>query len=74
MSPLNRRSGFSLVLAGAVGIVFFLATDPRGVVGRWLIGSGVDAANQSWMGTTVGLAGSAAALLIGLWLLTRQRV
>jgi hypothetical protein len=34
----------------------------------------VDAANQALVSTLVGVAGSLALLLIGLWLLTRRRV
>ena len=68
------RSGISLILAGAGGIVFFWLTDPHSGIGRWFSGAGVDAANQTWTGTVVGIAGSATALLIGLWLLTRRTV
>ena len=34
----------------------------------------VDAANQAVVSTIVGVAGSLALLLVGLWLLTRRRV
>jgi hypothetical protein len=74
MARLNRRSGYSLVLAGAAGVVYFWATDPRSSVGGRLIGDGIDAANHAWPGTVVGIAGSAAALLLGFWLLTRRTV
>ena len=33
----------------------------------------VDAANQALTGTLVGIAGSIALLIVGLWLLTRRR-
>jgi hypothetical protein len=66
----NRGSGWSLVLAGAAGILFFFATDPA-----WgLADGGLDEARQAWTGTLVGLGGSAVALAIGLWLLTRRTV
>jgi hypothetical protein len=35
-------------------------------------GNVIDAANQTMLSTLVGVAGSAALLLIGLWLLTRR--
>jgi hypothetical protein len=73
MSRINR-SGFSLVFAGIVGLLFFWLTDPRLWLGRWLVGEGLDATNDSRMGTIVGVAGSGLALLIGLWLLTRRTV
>jgi hypothetical protein len=34
----------------------------------------VDAANTAWLGTAVGIAGSAAVLATGVWLLTRRTV
>ncbi len=34
----------------------------------------VDAANTAWLGTAVGIAGSAAVLATGVWLLTRKAV
>jgi hypothetical protein len=68
------RSGFSLIVAGIGGIVFFWTTDPHSGVGRWLTGAGVDAMTQNWTGTVVGIAGSAAALVIGVWLMTRKTV
>ena len=69
-----RRSGFSLVFAGLRGAAVFWFTDPRF---GWLRPAGqnlIDAANQNWIGTMVGLAGSAIVLLIGLWLLSRRTV
>jgi hypothetical protein len=69
-----KRSGWSLVLAGLLGALFFWATDPRyGWIGQLLAPEAVvDAANQSYVGTLIGLAGSGIVLLIGLWLLTRR--
>ncbi|HUB27200.1 MAG TPA: hypothetical protein VL992_17380 [Tepidisphaeraceae bacterium] len=72
MPRFKGHSGFSLVLAGGGGLVFFWLTDPGCVFGRWLVGDGVDALNQARMGTLVGLAGSTAALVIGVWLVTRK--
>jgi hypothetical protein len=74
MAPIKHRSGLSLVAAGALGIVFFWVTDPRSLLGRWLVGGEIDAANQALVGTLVGMIGSAAVLLLGLWLLTRRTV
>jgi hypothetical protein len=74
MAPINHRSGLSLVAAGAAGIIFFWATDPRSLVGRWLVSGEIDAANQALVGTIVGVSGSLAVLLLGLWLLTRRTV
>jgi hypothetical protein len=64
----------SLTLAGAGGLVFFWCTDPHSSLGSWLTGGAIDSANQAFFGTLVGLAGSAVALLMGLWLLTRKMV
>jgi hypothetical protein len=70
----KRRSGFSLVLAGLAGIMFFMETEPRSRFGHWMSGMSVDFANQAWIGTVVGLGGSVVTLLIGVWLLTRRAV
>jgi hypothetical protein len=72
MGRFKTHSGFSLVLAGLAGVAFFTLTDPGSVFGRWLIGDGIDALREARTGTFVGLAGSAAALIIGAWLLTRK--
>ncbi len=70
----TRRSAFLLILAGLLAGGFFYLTDPRlGPVGRTLSRHDVvDAVNQAAPGTFIGLAGSAAVLLIGLWLMTRR--
>ena len=34
----------------------------------------IDAANQAWLSTLVGLTGSVALVIVGLWLVTRRRV
>ena len=74
MTRDTRRSGLSLIIVGAVGILFFWLTDPRH--GRLLPGDRaatvVDAIRQATPGTLIGIAGSALVLLIGLWLMTRR--
>jgi|FrelakmetLWP11LW_1041352.scaffolds.fasta_scaffold00868_4 hypothetical protein len=69
-----KRSGLSLVIAGVLGIAFFLATDPHFDIIRWWRSSSgvVDAAHQALAGTVVGLAGSLVVLCVGLWLLSRR--
>jgi len=69
-----RRSGLSLILAGLAGIVYFWLTDPRyGLAGR-SADNVIDAANQAFPGTVVGITGSALVLATGLWLLRRRSV
>jgi hypothetical protein len=67
-----RRSGWTLIVAGVLGVVFFWLTDPR--IG--LIGSPpervVDAANEAMVGTAIGVACSVIVLGIGVWMLTRR--
>jgi uncharacterized sporulation protein YeaH/YhbH (DUF444 family) len=63
-----------LLLAGAAGILFFWITDPRS---DWRCSgcsaaNPIDTANRAILGTVVGLAGSVAVLVIGLWLLERR--
>ena len=57
MARINRRSGFSLVLAGLLGLVFFWLTDPRiGMALRWNHGENpIDLANEHLPGTIVGM-------------------
>jgi hypothetical protein len=74
MPRLKLHSGLSLMLAGAAGILFFAISDPHCAIGRFVSGAGVDAVQQAWTGTVVGLFGSAITLLMGLWLLTRPAV
>ena len=71
-----RTGPLKLVCLGLLGVAFFWLTDPRlGVAAR---GGGpsptnvIDAMHAAWPGTLVGLAGSAAAALIGLVLLARR--
>jgi len=74
MPRFNRRSGYSLVVVGALGLFFFWISDPRwGMALRWSHGENpIDLANQQFPGTVVGLAGSALVLLIGLYLLSKR--
>jgi uncharacterized membrane protein len=74
MRRFNRRSGYSLVVVGLLGIAFFWITDPRyGLALRWSRGENpVDLANWHLPGTVVGLAGSLLIFLIGLYLLSRK--
>src|SRR5277367_3476958 len=76
MARINRRSGFSLVLAGLLGVAFFWITDPRyGLALRWDHDDNpIELANQLAVGTWVGLAGSAVVLVLGVWLLMRRPV
>jgi hypothetical protein len=68
-----RRSGVSLALAGAAGALFFWLTDPR--FGRQQLASDViDRVNEAQIGTMVGVVGSVAVLVIGLWLMTRKAI
>ena len=74
MTRDTRRSGLSLLIVGAVGMLFFWLTDPRY---GWLppgqrAATVVDAIRQATPGTLIGIAGSALVSLIGLWLLTRR--
>jgi uncharacterized membrane protein len=74
MRRFNRRSGYSLVLVGVLGIAFFWITDPRyGLALRWSRAENpVDLANWHLPGTILGWAGSGLVLLIGLYLLSRK--
>lgn len=73
-----RKSGLKLTLAGLLGVLFFWLTDPVWGVLRKAPGGGggpeniVDAMNEAFFGTTVGIAGSAVVLLLGLWISTRR--
>jgi hypothetical protein len=68
-----RKSGLSLVLAGALGIGFFWLTDPvHGVAARKNFDNPVDAMNEAWIGTLAGVVVSAGILLLGLWTMTRR--
>jgi hypothetical protein len=67
-----KKSGLKLALAGLVGLLFFWLTDPVRGVGRKNVEGIVDAMNEASWGTLAGLTGSAAILLIGLWIMTRR--
>jgi hypothetical protein len=67
-----KKSGLSLILAGAVGLLFFWLTDPIMGVGRKNFLNPVDAMNEASLGTLSGIAGSVALLALGLWMMTRK--
>lgn len=60
-----------LAIAGVLAALFFLGTDPRWGLGT-TAGDVVDVRQESLVGTIVGLAGSAAVFLMGLWLMSRR--
>ena len=71
----SLRSALFLIVIGFLAGAFFWATDPAiGIANRLMNLSlnRIDAANQAWPGTVVGLVGSAGVVLAGLWLLTRR--
>jgi hypothetical protein len=74
MRRFNRRSGYSLVLVGALGIGYFWITDPRyGMALRWSHNENpIDLANWQLPGTVLGIVASAMVLVIGLYLLSRK--
>ena len=72
MDRQNRKSGLKLAAAGAIGVLFFWLTDPIYGVGRKNFDNPVDARNEAMIGTTVGVTGSAVALVFGLWIATRR--
>jgi len=73
---MNRfGSALFLILLALVGGLFFWLTDPTLGIASRLMDSGInriDAANQCFIGTVIGLAGSGLALLIGLWSILRR--
>jgi len=73
MDRSARQSGWSLVLAGLAGVLFFWLTDPRWGLQRFGASPDIlDAVQEARVGTMVGVAGSAFVLVIGLWLITRR--
>jgi hypothetical protein len=72
MDRIVRRSGLGLSLAGLLGGLFFWLTDTRFQLQRTTNYELIDHANQTHIGTMVGLIGSGVILLVGLWLLTRK--
>jgi hypothetical protein len=62
-----------LILAGLLGIAFFILTDPRSGLSKRNAGENpIDAVHNASTATYVGVAGSGAVLMIGLWLMTRR--
>ncbi|HRK31649.1 MAG TPA: hypothetical protein PLD59_11270 [Tepidisphaeraceae bacterium] len=73
MTRDTKRSGFSLLIVGSLGVMFFWATDPRfGMFASEATGSPADAIRDAAVGTYVGLVGSGIVVLIGLWLLAKR--
>jgi hypothetical protein len=69
------RSALLLTFVGLLVGAWFWATDPTMGVANYVMNlshNRIDAANQAWPGTMVGLIGSVAVVLTGLWLLTRR--
>ncbi len=67
-----------LAVLGLLVLAFFLATDPM-VLPGWTekVGWGrnqVDAVSDARWGTAIGVAGSAAIIVSGLWLLVRRSI
>ena len=67
-----KKSGLNLILAGALGVLFFWLTDPIMGVGRKNFPNPVDAMNEASLGTMAGIAGSVALLALGLWMMKRK--
>ena len=71
----TKRSATLLLLAGVLAVIFFLVTDPA-IGSRYLYDGGqlrpVDAVHTARPGTIFGLAGSAAILGVGAYLMTRK--
>jgi hypothetical protein len=69
-----RRNGWTLILAGVLGALFFWLTDPRYGYAKLWSGSvnPIDASNEAFFGTVVGVVCSVALLLIGVWLMRRK--
>jgi hypothetical protein len=72
MDKIVRRSGLGLSVAGLLGGLFFWLTDPRFELKRTTNYELIDHANETRIGTMVGLIGSGVLLAVGLWLLTRK--
>ena len=76
MKTRMKRTGLVLVVVGLLAFAFFLATDVA-LVPQWAQKIGwsdnqVDAARDARFGTIIGVAGSWAIILSGLWLLARR--
>jgi len=69
-----RRNGWTLILAGLLGVLFFWLTDPRyGYAKVWgSSGNPIDASNEAFYGTVVGVLCSVILLFIGVWLMRRK--
>ena len=71
----TTSSAMVLIFLGIAGAVFFWLTDPSLGVATHLMDNGlnrIDASNQAWLGTYIGLGGSVIAVLVGLWNIWRR--
>lgn len=71
MRPM-KRSALTLVGLGLIGAFFFWLTDPRYGLLKGPAATITDRANDSSIGTIVGIAGSMLVLITGLYLSTRR--
>ncbi|MCC6423407.1 MAG: hypothetical protein IT447_08000 [Phycisphaerales bacterium] len=67
-----KRSALTLVGLGLAGALFFWLTDPRYGLMKGSAATITDRANDAFVGTIVGVAGSVLVLIIGLYLATRR--
>lgn len=64
------------MLTGLLGVLFFALIDPRyGLANVWSdTANPIDAANEAFYDTIVGVVCSIIVLMIGLWLMRRRTV
>ena len=70
-----KSSALVLLVLGVAGALFFWLTDPTIGIATHLMDSSlnrIDAANETRVGTYIGLAGSFLAVLVGLWNIWRR--
>lgn len=70
-----KSSALVLIVLAIAGGLFFWLTDPALGIATHVMDSSInriDAANETRLGTYLGLAGSFLALLIGLWNIWRR--
>ena len=72
MDRYLRTSGFGLLCAGLVGLLFFWLTDPRVLGARNATNDLIERANDARIGTAIGLIGSAVVVGIGIRLTFRR--
>jgi hypothetical protein len=69
------RSALLLIVIGALVAGFFYVTEPRFGVAPYLMPQDInriEAMNQTWLGTWLGLVGSGLAVIVGLWNIWRR--